>query len=241
MPTYFLTGANRGLGLEFVRQLASQPNTTIIAGVRNKNSDRSSNDLSALENLNKANNIHIIECNVSDLESLNSVESRVTEILSKTGTKLDFLFNIAGINATSADTSLTFTNESLMNHMQTNVWGPAHIVQALNKSLASGATILNMTSGLGSLEVATGAPKCCTYSMSKAALNMLTLHQARDLKSAGVKVITVDPGWVKTRMGGKDAMIEAEESISGMLKVVGGLKEADSGKFYKYDGEIVPW
>jgi NAD(P)-dependent dehydrogenase (short-subunit alcohol dehydrogenase family) len=70
---------------------------------------------------------------------------------------------------------------------------------------------------------------------------MLTVHQSKDLKSAGVKLICVDPGWVKTRMGGPEAQIEADVSIGGMLKVVNGLEESDSGKFYRYDGEIVPW
>jgi NAD(P)-dependent dehydrogenase (short-subunit alcohol dehydrogenase family) len=191
MPTYFLTGANRGIGLEFVRQLSSRPSTTIIAAVRSKSAD-----LSALTSLNSHKNIHIIECDVSSLESLSSLEFRVAEILSRTGSNLDFIFNVAGINATSADTSLTLTPESLQNHMQTNVFGPAKIVQDLKRYLARGATVLNMTSGLGSLTVATDVTKCCTYSMSKAALNMLTLHQSRDLKGAGVKVVCMDPGWV---------------------------------------------
>ncbi|CAN9110796.1 unnamed protein product [Alternaria sp. RS040] len=236
MATYFLTGANRGIGLEFVRQLAAKPSNTIIAGVRSK-----SGDISELESLNNNSNIHIIECDVSSLDSLSSIEFRVAEILTKTGASLDFLFNIAGINATSTDTSLTLDSKSLNEHMQTNVLGPAKIVESLRKYLARGATVLNMSSGLGSLTVATDVTKCCTYSMSKAALNMLTLHQAKDLKANGVKVICMDPGWVKTRMGGKGAMIEAKVSVESMLDVVAGLKESDSGKFYRYDGAPVPW
>ncbi|KAL1800852.1 hypothetical protein ACET3X_001194 [Alternaria dauci] len=236
MATYFLTGANRGIGLEFVRQLAAKPSNTIIAGVRFK-----SGDISELESLNSNANIHIIECDVSSLESLSSIEFRVVEILSKTGASLDFLFNVAGINATSTDTSLTLDPKSVNEHMQTNVLGPAKIVESLRKYLARGATVLNMSSGLGSLTVATDVTKCCTYSMSKAALNMLTLHQAKDLKANGVKVICMDPGWVKTRMGGKGAMIEAKVSVESMLDVVAGLRESDSGKFYRYDGAPVPW
>lgn len=236
MPTYFITGANRGIGLEFVRQLISQPKTTIIAGVRS-----TSNDLTDLSALNKHKNMDIIECDVSSLDSLSSLSFRVAEILSRTGSNLDFILNIAGINATSSDTSLTLTPESLQNHMQTNVFGPAKIVQDLERYLSRGATVLNMTSGLGSLTVATGMTKCCTYSMSKAALNMLTLHQSRDLKSKRVKVVCMDPGWVKTRMGGKGAMIEVEVAVGSMLEVVRGLKDGDSGKFLRYDGAIVPW
>jgi NAD(P)-dependent dehydrogenase (short-subunit alcohol dehydrogenase family) len=236
MPTYFLTGANRGIGLEFVRQLAPLPKTTIIAAVRSK-----SNSTSELSALNTNSNIHIIEVDATSPDSLSSVEFRVAEILSRTGSNLDFIFNVAGINATSTDTSLTLEPDSLATHMQVNVFGPAKIVQVLARYLARGATVLNMTSGLGSLTVAADVAKCCTYSMSKAALNMLTRHQAKDLKSAGVKVICMDPGWVKTRMGGKGAMIEAEVSVGGMLDVVKSLRGEDSGKYYRYDGGIVPW
>jgi NAD(P)-dependent dehydrogenase (short-subunit alcohol dehydrogenase family) len=236
MPTYFLTGANRGIGLEFVRQLASQPKTTIIAAVRSKHGD-----IAALTSLNTHSNIHIIECDVSSTDSLSSLEFRVAEILSRTGSNLDYILNVAGINATSTDTSLTLTSQSLEQHMQTNVFGPASIVQSLARYLARGSTVLNMTSGLASLTVATDVTKCCTYSMSKAALNMLTLHQAKDLKSQGVKVVCMDPGWVKTRMGGKGAMIEAEVSVGSMLEVLSKLGDGDSGKFLRYDGGVVPW
>jgi NAD(P)-dependent dehydrogenase (short-subunit alcohol dehydrogenase family) len=237
MPTYFLTGANRGIGLEFVRQLAPQPSTTIIAAVRSK-SDKTVADLTSL---NTSHNIHIIECDASSPDSLSSLSFRVAEILSRTGSNLDYIFNIAGINATSTDTSLTFTSESLAQHMQTNVFGPASIVQSLARYLVRGSIVLNMTSGLGSLTVATDVTKCCTYSMSKAALNMLTLHQAKDLKAQGVKVVCMDPGWVKTRMGGKGAMIEAEVSVGSMLDVVKRLGEGASGRYLRYDGGEVPW
>lgn len=240
MPTYFLTGANRGLGLEFVRQLSSNPSNTLIAGVRSLQADLT--DLNTILSSTKNSNVHIIECDVSSMDSLSSFDSRVADFLSRTVTKqITHLFNIAGINATSSDTSLTLDPASLDNHMRTNVLGPAKIVEALQSYLAPGAIVMNMTSGLGSLKVATGTPKCCTYSMSKAALNMLTLHQARDLKEKDIIVICMDPGWVKTRMGGKGALIEADASIKGMLDVVDGLKREDSGRYLRYDGETVPW
>lgn len=193
MPTYFLTGANRGIGLEFVRQLSSNPLHTIIAGVRSK-----SNDCSELESLNSNNNIHVIECDVSDPDSLSSLEFRVVEVLSKTGARLDYVFNVAGINGTSSDTSQSLDAESLNRHMATNVLGPAKIVEVLRRHFARGATVVNLTSGLGSLTVAQDVVKCCTYSISKAGLNMLTAHQAKDLKREGVRVICMDPGWVSS-------------------------------------------
>ncbi|KAJ4291856.1 hypothetical protein N0V90_009752 [Kalmusia sp. IMI 367209] len=237
MPTYFLTGANRGIGLEFTRQLSSSPQNTIIAAVRSRKSD-----LSALKSLDaKYNNVHIIECDVSSTDSIASLSFRVAEILSKTGENLNYVFNVAGINASSSDTSLSIDPASLQRHMDVNVLGPAKIVETLRPYLARGAVVMNMTSGLASLTVARDVPKCCTYSISKAAQNMLSLHQARDLKRNHSIVICMDPGWVKTRMGGKGAMVEPEVSIAGMLEVVGGLRKEDSGKFFRFDGGQIPW
>lgn len=236
MPTYFLTGANRGIGLEFVRQLSSNPNNNIIAAVRSRRSD-----INDLRSLTYKNNIHIIECDVSSTDSISSLEFRVAEILSKTGSNLDFLFNVAGINGTSSDTALSIDPASLHNHMNINVLGPAKIVETLRQYLSRGAIVMNLTSGLGSLTVAKETPKCCTYSISKAAQNMLSLHQARELKRNHVIVVCMDPGWVKTKMGGKGAMVEPEVSIAGMLEVVGGLRKEDSGKFYRFDGSPIPW
>ena len=236
MPTYFITGANRGIGLEFVRQLSTNPSNNIIAAVRSRKSD-----LSDLKVFAKYGHVHVIECDVSSTDSIASLEFRVVEILSKTGENLNFLFNVAGINATSSDTSLSIDPTSLENHMNTNVLGPAKIVETLKRYLARGAVVMNMTSGLASMTVAKDTPKCCTYSISKAAQNMLTLHQSRDLKRSHVKVICMDPGWVKTRMGGKGAMVEPEVSIAGMLDIVGSLKSDDTGKFYRFDGSQIPW
>ncbi|KAF2242849.1 short chain dehydrogenase/reductase SDR [Trematosphaeria pertusa] len=236
MPTYFLTGANRGIGLEFVRQLSADANNNIIAAVRSKKGD-----LDELKALTTKGNVRIIECDVSSLDSISSLEFRVAEILTKTGDSINYLFNVAGINATSSDTSLSIDPASLQNHMNVNVLGPAKIVETLQRYLARGAMVMNMTSGLASMTVAKDMPKCCTYSISKAAQNMLSLHQARELRRNHAIVICMDPGWVKTRMGGKGAMVQPEVSIAGMLDVLKGLKKEDSGKFFRFDGSQVPW
>jgi NAD(P)-dependent dehydrogenase (short-subunit alcohol dehydrogenase family) len=222
--------------LEFVHQLATDENNKIIAAVRSK-----ANDYSELEALASKGNVHIIECDVSSTDSISSLSFRVAEILSKTGDSLNYLFNIAGINGTSSDTSQSIDPASLQRHMDINVLGPAKIVESLKQYLARGAVVMNMTSGLGSMTVAKDMTKCCTYSISKAAQNMLSLHQAGDLKGRHVIVICMDPGWVKTRMGGKGAMVEPEVSISGMIDVIKGLKKEDTGKFYRFDGSQCPW
>jgi NAD(P)-dependent dehydrogenase (short-subunit alcohol dehydrogenase family) len=235
MSTYFLTGANRGLGLEFVRQLSSKKDNLILAAVRNSQAD-----LTDLKKVISNDNVHIVECDTGSLESISSLKSSVGDILQKSNRKLNYLFNNAGINATSTDTSLTLDPKSVHHHIDVNVLGPAKIVEVLQSYLSPGAVIMNMTSGLGSLTRAKSITKCCTYSISKAALNMLAVHQAKDFQGKAI-VIVMDPGWVKTRMGGEGAFLEPEESIGGMLKVVHGLKEEDTAKFYVYSGDEVPW
>lgn len=237
MPTFFLTGANRGIGLEFVRQLSFFPQNNIIAAVRSRKSD-----IAGLKTLARANhNVHIIECDLSSTDSISSLEFRVAEILSKTGSNLDYVFNIAGINASSTDTSLSIDPVSLQRHMDVNVLGPAKVVETLRRYLARGAVVMNLSTGLASLTVARDVPKCCTYSISKAAQNMLSLHQATDLRRSHAIVICMDPGWVKTKMGGRGAMVEPEISVEGMLEVVSRLRKEDSGKFFRFDGSQAPW
>ncbi|KAI5250649.1 NAD(P)-binding protein [Aureobasidium subglaciale] len=243
MPVYVLTGANRGLGLEFVRQLSANSNNKIIAAVRSL-----SNDLTDLKALNDSNkNIHISECDTGDVNSITSFVQACANLLLDDGQKIDFLLNNSGINDVPEQTSLSIGEADLARHISINVLGPAKTVQAFHASslLSPNVRILNMTSGLGSMEKsATMTPrKCTTYSISKAALNMLTVHQGEELREKGLPgavVICMDPGWVKTRMGGEDALIEAEESIGGMLRVLHGLSKEDTASFWTYSGEKVP-
>lgn len=128
-------------------------------------------------------------------------------------------------------------------HITVNVIGPAKVVEVLAPHLQKGSLVMNMTSGLGSIgrTISDIGSKCTVYSISKGALNMLAVHQSFNLKDKGVRVIVMDPGWVKTRMGGEGAILEPEESIGGMLKTIHGLGESDTAQFYTYTGEKVPW
>lgn len=240
MPVYVVTGANRGLGLEFVRQLSSSASNLIIAAVRTLQ-----NDLTDLQALNQAHsNVHILECDTGKPSSIERFGAAVQTLLaSSKHTKIDYLINNSGINATPADSALTLTPESLHHHIDVNVLGPQKMTEILLPLLAPSSVVMNMTSGLGSLDKSKHMhpPKCTTYSISKAALNMLTVHQAGALKGRVKAVITMDPGWVKTRMGGPGAILEPHQSIGGMLKVIHGLKEEDTARFYCSDGEQVPW
>lgn len=240
MPVYAITGANRGLGLEFVRQLAQSSDNIILACTRSLSSDLG--DLKAVA----SSSTQILECNTGDLSSIKSFVTEAHKVLN--GKKIDFLLNNAGINSKPEQTSLTIGPEDLDEQIRINVLGPAKTVEYLVSSdlLAQGARIVNMTSGLGSMQISLSITprKCATYSISKAGLNALTVQQSGELREKlgqDSVVVCMDPGWVKTRMGGEGAVLEPEESIGGMLKCVQGLKAEDNGKFFTYTGKEVPW
>jgi NAD(P)-dependent dehydrogenase (short-subunit alcohol dehydrogenase family) len=117
------------------------------------------------------------------------------------------------------------------------------MVEAFLPLLHNGSVVMNMASGLASLAYSKSktATDATAYSISKAGLNMLTVHHSINLKGKGVFVIAMDPGWVKTDMGGKGAVLETEKSIGGMLRCLSGLKAAGSGKFFVYDGRERAW
>src|SRR6185436_18119114 len=119
---------------------------------------------------------------------------------------------------------------------------PVRVTQALlpNLRLGHGKSIVDITSSLGSISLDQQGG-FYGYRESKAALDMFTRSVAAELAPEGFLCIAMDPGWVKTDMGGPDAQLTPEQSISGMRKVIDGLKPDDTGKFLSHDGSNVPW
>lgn len=239
MPVYCITGTNRGIGLEFVRQLAQSPDNTIIAATR-------SSDLGDLRAI-ASPSTHIVHCDTGNLPSIHNFAKEVARLLADKHLKIDFLINSAAINPASWQSSLTLNPDDLAAQISVNVLGPAKVVEFLLEAgvLSDNVRILNMTSGLGSLtrSFEFSPRKAAGYSISKAALNMLTVHQSDDVKARlpGAVVIVLDPGWVKTRMGGSGAVLEPSESVGRILGILHGLTEGENGRFYQYDGKEVPW
>lgn len=234
-----LPGANRGLGLEFVRQLSLDESNKILACVRT-----SSSDLADLKKV-ASSSTQYLTCDTGSLDSIRSFVEEAGKVLKDD--KIDFLLNNAGINSVPEQTSLSINPADLDENMRVNVIGPAKTTQFLLEAglLSSSVRIMNMTSGLGSMAVSLSIEprKCATYSMSKAALNALTVQQSGEVREKLGKavIICMDPGWVKTRMGGAGAVLEPEEAIGGMLKCVQGLTDESNGKFFTYTGKEVPW
>lgn len=187
----------------------------------------------------------IFVCDTGSEDSIRSFVKEAEKALK--GGKIDFLLNNAGINSVPDQTALSIKVEGLFENVRVNVLGPAKMVQFFceKEMLSAEVRIMNMSSGLGSqaVSLAIEPRRCATYSISKAALNSLTVQQSGEVRELlpGAVVICMDPGWVRTRMGGDGAVLEAEESIGGMLKCVHGLTDGSNGKFYTYTGKEVPW
>ncbi|KAH7927686.1 NAD(P)-binding protein [Leucogyrophana mollusca] len=230
--TWFLTGASRGIGLETTRQLLQSASNTVFATCR---SPATALDLSALAS--SAGKLHIVQLDVADETSIKKGTAEVLKILD--GGPLDYVINNAAINR-GADLAFNFSPTDLSDTITSNVIGPAlvsrYLLPAIEKS--SRKVIVNMTSGLASIGKNLG-PKSTSYSISKTAVNMLTYKQARERPD--LIPFVIDPGWVKTKMGGAGAILEPHQSVTGILKVITSATPTNAGKFYGYMGNEIPW
>jgi NAD(P)-dependent dehydrogenase (short-subunit alcohol dehydrogenase family) len=221
-----ITGANRGLGLEFARQY-HEPGWNVIATAREPEEAK---DLKAL-----GGDVHIEKLDVADSASVTALAQRLKD------QPIDLLINNAGVSGAGGKLAETKI-EDFERVMQVNALGPVRVTQALlpNLQAGKGKMIVNITSGLGSIEQNRGGG-FYGYRESKAALNMFTRSVAAELKDDGFICIVMSPGWVQTDMGGPGAQLTPEQSITGMRKVMDALKPEDTGKFWSYDGKTLPW
>ncbi|KAL1948582.1 hypothetical protein VTO73DRAFT_10388 [Trametes versicolor] len=236
--TWLITGASRGIGLELVRQLLAAPSNLVIAACR------APSTASALAGLKAGAKgaLHVVQLDVADFAGIRALPGVIGPILGGRG--LDYLVNNAGI--LKGDTALTLDAAVLLETLRTNTVGPALLTAACAPLLDAGGrkTVLNVSSGLGSIAGAGGFPgtgprAVASYSMSKAALNMFT-YKVKMERPEWVAV-TLAPGWVKTDLGGADAALEVADSVRGILKVVTEATVADSGKYLRWDGAVIPW
>lgn len=226
MPTYLITGANRGLGLEFARQLSTRGKETVILGTAREPGEAT--DLARL--------VHeVLPLDVADPDS----HAALAEALA--GRPVDVLINNAGVSS-EANRLEKLTLEELQRVFTINAFAPLLITRALIRNLRAGErrTVFNITSQLGSIANNTGGSSY-PYRASKTALNQLTVSLAHELKGEGFTCVVVHPGWVQTDMGGPNATLTPEQSIEGMLKLLDRLKPEDTGRFFQYDGKNLPW
>jgi NAD(P)-dependent dehydrogenase (short-subunit alcohol dehydrogenase family) len=224
MPTVLITGAGRGLGLEFARQYAAD-GWHVIACVRNPDKAE------ALKKIK--GEVTVERLDVVDESHIKALAGRLK------GQSIDLLINNAGIYGPRGGHNDT---KSWLEVFNVNAIAPYHLVQALAPLVAKSKhkTIVNITSQMGSV-ASTSSADSPVYRSSKAALNMVMKGLSNGLKDQGVTVVLFHPGWVKTDMGGSGAPLEAPQSIGAMRKVIAGLSAADTGKFFNYDGKPLPW
>ncbi|KAG2228349.1 hypothetical protein INT45_011141 [Circinella minor] len=234
MPlTYVITGASRGLGAEFVRQLSSQGNI-VIACARNPDASK--------ELLDLVNNktVYAVTLDTVDPESVQSAAAQIQQLAPE---GIDILINNAGI-AGSLGANITNTDaDEYRSLFNTNVVGTSNVTQSLLPLLRKGNTrrIINITSLLGSLTFTTPTPFLPSYRVTKAAENMLGKLFADELADEDFTVLNVHPGYVQTDMGGKNADITTEVSIRGMISVIENSTKESNGKFLDYEGNTVSW
>ena len=228
-----ITGANRGLGLELVRQLAERGEAKIIATCRQP---AAATELQALAAAHPS-----VKVLPLDVAAANSRAALVAE-LSEHCDGLDWLINNAAVNTPSGAFD-TFEEGALLEMFRVNSIAPLLLSLELLPLLRAGeaARVVHISSGAGSLENAARSQSNPGYSASKAALNMYGRKQAIAWREEGIIVYALGPGWVRTDMGGPSADIGVEESIAGCLRVIDGLTMEDSGGFGNYTGAELPW
>jgi NAD(P)-dependent dehydrogenase (short-subunit alcohol dehydrogenase family) len=232
MRRVIITGASRGLGLEFTRQLLARGDRVIAAC-------RDPQRAEALRALAEAHpdRLHARALDVADSGSIAAFAVEAAQVFDG----IDLLVNNAG-KMVRGERFGSVEAASLQSSFATNAAGPYLLTQALAPLLAKGerAVVANISSQLGSI-ARTDSFYTPTYAISKAALNMATVLLARGLADSGVSVVAFHPGWVKTDMGGAEAPLSPSASVAGLLNVISGLKMEDSGTFVDYQGNSVPW
>jgi NAD(P)-dependent dehydrogenase (short-subunit alcohol dehydrogenase family) len=222
--TVLITGATRGLGLEFARQY-SAAEWKVIGTARKPDVAK---DLDAL-------GVRVMQLDVTDQGSVDRLARELEEV------PIDLLINNAGIFPMAA-TIPEIDFADISRTLEVNTIGPMRVTQALLPNLRRGDAkkVVNITSNLGSITGNTSG-RFYGYRESKAALNMFTRSLAAELRDEGFTCIVMNPGWVQTDMGGPSAPLQAPESIAGMRAVIDRLTPADSGTFWTHEGQQMPW
>jgi NAD(P)-dependent dehydrogenase (short-subunit alcohol dehydrogenase family) len=218
VPSVLITGANRGIGLEFARQYSAD-GWSVIATAR-----QSSEELNAL-------GVRIEQLDLSDADAVTAFPARIE------GT-LDLFVSNAGtnhpMNGKSAEDARDWAQMMLVNSI-----APYMLGKALLPRMAANGKMIAISSGMGSIGDNSGG--WVPYRTSKAALNMAWSSLAMEAQRSRVTCVLLSPGWVKTRMGGTGAEITPEESVTAMRRLIDRLTIDDTGHFLRRNGSELPW
>ncbi|KAI8376031.1 uncharacterized protein BYT42DRAFT_573164 [Radiomyces spectabilis] len=230
--TYVVTGASRGIGLEFIKQLSSKGHTVVACARAPEKSE-------GLKQLVDNKKVYAVTLDTVNEASVKSAVEKITEIA---GNGVDVLINNAGISGDRKYSSKDSPASEYMSVFETNVVGTSNITQAMLPLLKKSQTrhIINISSNMGS-HANTTSGNLAAYRVSKAAENMLTNVLASDLKDDKFVVVSVHPGWVQTDMGGSNAHVTPQQSVQGILAKADTLEVKDNGIFFDYEGKPMDW
>ncbi len=231
MPSILITGANRGLGLEFVRQHLAD-GWQVYAACRDP---ESASELRRLAEASDAK-LRIVAMDVTDPASVKAVAAELY------GQAIDILLNNGGIGGPRGQTIGNIDYDAWAKVLDVNTMGPMRVSEAFVDHVARSdrKLIVTLTSGMGSLADNTSGGSIA-YRSSKAAVNMVMRSLAIDLASSGITCVVVNPGWVQTDMGGANATLTPAESVRMLRRLIETLGPAQSGKFFNYDGREYAW
>ena len=228
-PCVVITGANRGIGLELVSQYLAD-GWQVYGCCRRP---ESATQLAGLAS-NSALSIHQL-----DVGNPDSVEKLALALSEQS---IDLLINNAGIYGGERQSFGDIDYAQWARVLEVNTLGPYRVSTALANQVENGEQrlMVNVSSAMGSIERYTTGGHYI-YRSSKAALNMVTVNLAHDLRSRGITVLSVHPGWVRTDMGGSSADISTKTSAAGLRQLISNATIEDSGRFFSWDGSALPW
>ena len=225
MKNILITGANRGIGLKFAEILSA--NNNIYATAR---------DITNADDLKKFDNTELLELDLLNKDSIKSFCSELKDI------PLDIIINNAGIFQDEQMEETILDPELWLDEIMINAIGPVVLSQKLKENIMSGndKKIIFISSQMGSIDD-NYSGGYYFYRTSKSALNSAAKSLSIDWKADGISVLMLHPGWVRTDMGGSNAKLDIDTSVSKMLDVINTLDMGKTGTFLNYEGKKLEW
>ena len=232
MNTVLITGANRGIGLEFARQYAVD-GWQVVACCRQPQQAEALNQLA--DQYKDRFSIHRLD--VRELAEIDQLSHKLQNL------PIDILINNAGVYPHAQNGAFSHINyDDWMEAFRINTFAPLKMVEALVEQIARSQLkiVATITSKMGSI-TDNQRGGSYIYRSSKAAVNMVVKSLAVDLQPLGIIAVLLHPGWVQTDMGGRGALISTKQSVTGMKSILNRMTHSDTGKFIAYDGQPIPW
>ncbi|MEO1009958.1 MAG: SDR family oxidoreductase [Bacteroidota bacterium] len=227
----FVTGANRGMGMGYAEHYLEN-GLSVIATARNPDKAKA---LLRLK-MEYPDQLRVLRLDVTNEKSISDLVSRLKQM----GATFSLVINNAGI---SFEEELgKWTLRTFETHFRVNAIGPALISQALLPFLESKAKLVQISSGLGSLQQGSDLENGLdAYAASKCALHSITVRLAQKLRFRGMAVFAINPGWVKTNMGGAEAPSTVPEAVGHITRTITNVGLEKTGCFLSEKGEPIPW